>query len=85
MPAYLVISGTDKNYRLPGGVDPDEVRRGLRNAMENGRVIDVDYQMGNDPLHLSTLTINGSAVGFVTVVETQDLDQGPVLDAVVEE
>jgi hypothetical protein len=74
MAKYLLLADPHGAYQLPEDTDVDGLRARLREAMESGAVLEVDYEAGDDGLARSTVMLNGSALAAVSVVETQEPD-----------
>ncbi len=71
MAAYLMLAGLAQNFRIAER-KASEIQDTVRAAMEDGTVVDVPIEMGDDPTTLPTLTVNGSALAWFTVVHTVD-------------
>jgi len=79
MPAFLIL-GTPPvvggNFRIPSGTPAQTIRDQLRHAVESGSILDVVYEMGDNPLDRQVVTVNGKALQFFSVVETADPPPG---------
>lgn len=67
----------------PRSLLPEEVRQRIRAAMAEGAVIDLEYEMGDDPRNVAVVTLNGAALAFASVVEIRDVDRPPVLESTI--
>lgn len=69
MSKHLLIGETASNWRLPAETDLAALHESIRQAMIDGAVLEIEVEMGDDPLHRSKLLMNGSALGNAIVVE----------------
>jgi hypothetical protein len=67
---YLRIDG--ETWKVPAGVDPDELHKRLLEAIDAGRTEVIWVELGDDPPSQIPLVVNGRAVGTAAVVELPD-------------
>ncbi len=72
MATYLMLAGLAQNFRVAER-DGDKLRGMLRDAMEDGKVIEIRTEMGDDPTNLPVITVNGAALGWFTVLTDDTL------------
>lgn len=71
MAAFLMLPGLDGNFRIPE-TSADDIRDTLRKAMEDGTVVEIQTEMGDNPLDQPAVTVNGAALPWFSVIITQD-------------
>jgi len=48
------------------------LRRQLAEAIQKGVTIDIQVEMGDNPLDTPSVTVNGAALQWFSVIETED-------------
>ncbi|MDQ3933195.1 MAG: hypothetical protein M3340_01035 [Actinomycetota bacterium] len=75
MPAHLFLPGLQGNFRVPER-EADEIRRKLREAMEAGELVEIETELGDNPLTRPVVTVNGAGLAWFTVIV---MDRDPAI------
>lgn len=69
MPTFLRIDGD--TWRLPATVNPGQIHGQIVKAMQDGEIIQIPVELGDDPRGQTSLTINGRALAQFALVDAQ--------------
>ncbi len=71
MAAFLFLPGLQGNFRLRHGT-AESTRDAIEEAIDTGSTVTFEVEMGDNPLDTPSVTVNGAALPWFSVIETTD-------------